>query len=332
MPSDIQRKLTTILAADAAGYSRVMERNEVEGLRALKAARAVFKKFIARHNGRVANTAGDGLIADFPSVVEAVQCAIEVQRELGAQPTDPDLALNFRIGIHLGDVMIDGEDLLGEGVNLAARLQTMADPGGILISRQVYDQVHGKLSVGFDDLGEKHPRNYTEGVHVYGVSTLGVTSPAIHLQEPDRDRPYPTPTPTPMPTPTPTPTPYLQEETPEPAPPEDSRAAILARIKPLGLIMLGLCLIDAFSGRGLWAHYPALALATVAGLQAAPLMANERWNTTQIRAAMLAGGLVLMNLFTWSGTFWAIFPAGALLIFGVLGGGKRKNKRKHKRS
>ncbi len=313
MPSDIQRKLTTILSADAAGYSRVMELNEVEGLRALKAARAVFKKFISRHHGRVANTAGDGLIADFPSVVEAVQCAIEVQRELGAQPADPDLALNFRIGIHLGDVMIDGEDLLGEGVNLAARLQTMAEPGGILISRQVYDQVHGKLSVGFDYLGEKHPRNFTEGVEVYGVSTLGSIGPKVHLQEPERPTSSARPAPHARPEPTASAEPHMAATTID-QPPATDKDAILARIKPLGAVILGLCLIDAFTGRGLWAHYPVLVLATLAGVQAAPLLANERWSVTHIRGAMIAGALVLMNLFTWSGTFWAIWPLGALLI------------------
>lgn len=327
MPSDIQRKLTTILAADAAGYSRVMEINEEDGLRALKAARAVFKKFITRHHGRVANTAGDGLIADFPSVVEAVQCAIEVQRELGAQPTDPDMALNFRIGIHLGDVMIDGEDLLGEGVNLAARLQTMADPGGILISRQVYDQVHGKLSVGFNDLGEKHPRNYTEGVHVYGISTLGVASPAVHLKEPERpshsqsahmSAPGPAPAPETFVEPAPA---------PDAEPAADTKSAVMARVKPFGFVILGLCLIDAFSGRGLWAHYPAVALATIAGLIAAPILVSARWNAHQLRALILSGGLILMNLFTWSGTPWAIWPVGALLVFGVIGGAKRKRKR-----
>ena len=128
--SQVQRKLTTILAADAASYSRVMEADEVGTLSALRAARGVFAQLIERHHGRIANTAGDGLIAQFPSVVEAVQCAVEVQRELSADAAN---GLRFRIGIHLGDVMVDGDDLLGEGVNLAARLQSMGDLGGILL-------------------------------------------------------------------------------------------------------------------------------------------------------------------------------------------------------
>src|SRR5262245_59067343 len=164
--SQVQRKLTTILAADAASYSAVMEADEERTLEALRAARTVFQQFIERRHGRIANTAGDGLIAEFPSVVEAVQCAVEVQRELGAEGQS---GLRFRMGIHLGDVMVDGEDLLGEGVNLAARLQSMAEPGGILISQQVYDQVQKKLSVGFHYLGERHPKNFAESVNVYSV-------------------------------------------------------------------------------------------------------------------------------------------------------------------
>jgi adenylate cyclase len=169
MSPDVQRKLTTILAADAEGYSRVMATDEVHALGALRAARRVFAQSIERHHGRIANTAGDGLIADFPSVVEAVQCAIEVQRELAGPAADG--ALRFRIGVHLGDVMIDGDDLLGEGVNLAARLQSMAEPGGVLISQQVYDQVQKKLAVEFEYLGDRRPKNFAEDVAVYRVSS-----------------------------------------------------------------------------------------------------------------------------------------------------------------
>jgi adenylate cyclase len=173
MSPPVQRKLTTILAADADSYSRVMEADEVQTLAALRAAREVFARVIERHHGRIANTAGDGLIAECPSVVEAVQCAIEVQRELGANEQS---GLRFRIGVHLGDVLIDGDDLLGEGVNLAARLQSMAEPGGILISQQVYDQVQKKLSVGFEYLGEKRPKYFEESVAVYSVAPMGGAS------------------------------------------------------------------------------------------------------------------------------------------------------------
>ncbi|MCH2068389.1 MAG: adenylate/guanylate cyclase domain-containing protein [Shimia sp.] len=322
MPSDIQRKLTTILAADAAGYSRVMELNEEEGLRTLKAARAVFKKFIARHHGRVANTAGDGLIAEFPSVVEAVQCAIEVQRELGDQRQDPEMALNFRIGIHLGDVMVDGKDLLGEGVNLAARLQSMAEPGGILISQQVYDQVRGKLTVGFDYIGERHPKNFSEGVQVYCVANMANAYPKMHIPEPERATPNVAPQ---------SAAPFaakasswpddefdevLNKERPQSASSDagddDAEVALRTRGKQFALIFGALCVIDMISGRGLWAHWPGLALLTAWLFQAAPLWANTRFSPAMLRGAAVVTALVLINLFSWDGYFWAIWPAGAL--------------------
>ena len=191
MSSGVQRKLTTILAADAEGYSRAMGTDELGTLAALRSAREVFASLIERHGGRIVNTAGDGLIAEFPSVVEAVQCAIEVQRELAGAKKKSDKNLNFRIGVHLGDVLIDGTDLLGEGVNLAARLQTMAEPGGILISQQVYDQVHGKLSIRFDYLGQRRPKNFTEDITVYRVELDGKRRPARKrtTEPPHSDKP-----------------------------------------------------------------------------------------------------------------------------------------------
>ncbi len=180
----IERKLTTILAADVEGYSRLMAADEVAAMAALKDARAVFARLIERHRGRIANTAGDGLIADFPSVVEAVQCAAEVQTELAARNArlDPAAVMRFRIGVHLGDVMLDGGDLFGEGVNLAARLQTMAEPGGVLISQAVYDQVRSKLSIGYEFLGERRPKNLAESVPVY---RLLFDTPRRHRDRPD---------------------------------------------------------------------------------------------------------------------------------------------------
>lgn len=226
--SQVQRKLTTILAADAAGYSGSMEANEVRTLEALRAARGVFSQFITRHHGRIANTAGDGLIAEFPSVVEAVQCAIEVQRELG---TEAHSGLRFRIGVHLGDVIVDGADLLGEGVNLAARLQSMADPGGILISQQVYDQVQKKLSVGFEYLGERQPKNFAETVAVYSVG--GGESGA------NKQRPA------------------------SAAAPRfsDAKAKFLATAFRLGAILAVLFVIDLITAGPWWVHWPAIGIA-----------------------------------------------------------------------
>lgn len=337
MSSDIQRKLTTILAADAAGYSRVMEHNEEEGLRALKAARAVFKKFITRHYGRVANTAGDGLIAEFPSVVEAVQCAIEVQRELGDQQQDPKTALNFRIGIHLGDVMVDGEDLLGEGVNLAARLQSMAEPGGILISRQVYDQVHSKLSVGFDYIGERHPKNFSEGVDVYCVASMAHAYPKMSIPEPERPQSAaPSALPPEQPAVAPKASSWPEDEFDEvlnrerphkntvETPDHDFREDLRQKGKKFGLIFGGLCLIDMISGWGMWAHWPGLGLLAVWLWQAAPLWVDERYSVKFVRGAVVVAVLVLINLFSFDGELWAIWPIGALLVAEML---RRKRQR-----
>jgi adenylate cyclase len=116
---------------------------------------------VERHDGRIVNTWGDAVIAEFPSVVEAVQCAVEIQQEISNQDSDPPHPhrMQFRIGINLGDVMVDGSDIYGDGVNVAARLQELAEPGGVVISGSVYDQVHNKLSLGFDCLGQRQMKN-----------------------------------------------------------------------------------------------------------------------------------------------------------------------------
>lgn len=235
--AQVQRKLTTILAADAASYSSEMEANEVRTLEALRASRAVFTQFITRHHGRIANTAGDGLIAEFPSVVEAVQCAIEVQRELSAQHGQS--GLKFRIGVHLGDVMVDGEDLLGEGVNLAARLQSMAEPGGILISQQVYDQVQKKLSVGFEYLGEKRPKNFAESVAVYSVGGgEGGDAKKRRAVAPAHS---------------------------------DAKAKFIATAQRWGLILAVLFMIDLMTGGAWWVQWPALGIALLLAMRSGPL-------------------------------------------------------------
>ncbi len=294
MPTDIQRKLTTILAADAAGYSRRMETDEVGTLDELRASRAVFTRFIERHHGRIANTAGDGLIAEFPSVVEAVQCAIEVQRELSDQ-THTRKALRFRIGIHLGDVIVDGQDLLGEGVNLAARLQTMAEPGGVLISQQVYDQVHTKLTVGFDYLGEKRPKNYTEEVPVYRVSQGQQPHRLFdfgHKAPPNRRTDA---------------APQRTQNVPE-----DLQARVTRNAKQIGLVMAALLVIDVATGAPFWMHWPSLALCTLLALRALPLFFAKGRGLFTARFFVIVLMLVLINLLSWSGDFWAIWPAGAL--------------------
>jgi adenylate cyclase len=172
--SGIQRKLTTILAADAANFSGRMARDEVATIQALRKSRRVFKAAIAMRSGRIANTAGDGLIAEFPSVVEAVAAAVAIQRDL----TSSKELLPFRIGLHLGDVIVEGDDLLGDGVNLAARLQEAAPEGGIFVSRQVVDQVKGRLDAEFRPLGPAIPKNFIEEIAIYAVLAKGIAAPS----------------------------------------------------------------------------------------------------------------------------------------------------------
>jgi adenylate cyclase len=180
MTTKVRRRLTTLLCADVEGYARLMEADEAGTLATLRRYRGAMATLIERHDGRIVNTWGDAVIAEFASVVEAVQCAVETQQEIsgynGGLP-EPR-RMRFRIGIHLGDVMVEGDDVYGDGVNIAARLQELAEAGGILISGPVYDQVHNKLSIGFDCLGQRQLKNVANPVIGYRVLQGGaVTRP-----------------------------------------------------------------------------------------------------------------------------------------------------------
>jgi adenylate cyclase len=157
----VKRRLTTVLCADVHGYSRLMGANEAATLGTLRRYRSAIAGLVERHDGRIVNTWGDAVIAEFASVVEAVQCAVEIQQEISNQDSDLPHAdrMRFRIGVNLGDVMVDGSDIYGDGVNIAARLQELAEPGGVVVSAPVYDQVHNKLSLGFDCLGQQQMKN-----------------------------------------------------------------------------------------------------------------------------------------------------------------------------
>lgn len=174
----IRRKLITIFCADVQGYSALVERDEVGTVTRLKQYREIMVDLIGRHHGRLINTWGDGLVAEFGSPVEAVFCAVETQRRLATrnaeEPTLPPM--QFRIGINLGDVMLDGDDIYGEGVNVAARLESLAEPGGICISGTVFEQVRKKLDIGFDFLGDREIKNIAEPVAAYRV-LLGADNP-----------------------------------------------------------------------------------------------------------------------------------------------------------
>src|SRR5271169_2515041 len=158
----VERRLAAILAADVVGYSRLMGQDETGTLARLKALRReLIDPKITEHRGRIVKTTGDGVLAEFPSAVEAVTCAITVQRALTSpnETVPKDKRFTFRIGINVGDIIIEANDIFGDGVNVAARLEGLCEPGGVCISRAVRDQVRDKLPVSFDDLGEQIVKN-----------------------------------------------------------------------------------------------------------------------------------------------------------------------------
>ena len=169
----VERKLAAIFAADIAGYSRLMARDEMATLAHLKASRAIVDGLIASHRGRIFNTAGDSVVADFASAVDAVECAVAVQAALAEATAEQSAEerLSFRIGVHVGDVIVDGANLLGDGVNIAARLEALAAAGGVCISGAAREQVANKLPLGYDDLGEQRVKNMPHPVRVYRVKT-----------------------------------------------------------------------------------------------------------------------------------------------------------------
>ena len=165
----LQRKLVAILAADVAGYSRLMEADEERALATLTAHRRIIDEVIGRHGGRIAGTAGDSVLAEFASVLDCAHAAVEIQNSLseanGAAPEDR--RMDFRIGLNVGDVMVKDGDIFGDGVNIAARLEALAEPGGICVSRGVRDHIRHKLAVAFEDLGEQRVKNIARPIRAF---------------------------------------------------------------------------------------------------------------------------------------------------------------------
>jgi adenylate cyclase len=175
----VERKLAAILCADVFGYSRLMGEDEEATLRTLSSHRKVVDGLIAEYRGRFVNSAGDSVLAEFASVVNAVQCAVEVQAALKTENAFLPLArrMEFRIGVNLGDVMAEGEQIYGDGVNVAARLEGLAPPGGICISGTVHDHLSNKLALTYDDLGEQSVKNIAKPVRVFRILLNGTASP-----------------------------------------------------------------------------------------------------------------------------------------------------------
>jgi TolB-like protein/class 3 adenylate cyclase len=186
MPS--VRRLTAILAADVAGYSRLMGADE-EGThgRLRGHLQELVHPKIAEHRGRVVKNTGDGLLAEFPSVVDAVRCGVELQRGMAGrnEAARGEERIEFRIGINLGDVIVEGEDIFGDGVNIAARLEALGEPGGICVSRVVRDQVRDKVEVAFEDLGEQQVKNISRPVRVYRVRDIGAANTPLTPTPPE---------------------------------------------------------------------------------------------------------------------------------------------------
>ena len=167
-----RRKLAAILSADVVGYSSLMAANEAATVETLKSYRDIIARLVVRRGGRVVNAPGDALLAEFPSAVEAVQAAIEIQKSLEGHniELEPERRMQFRIGVNLGDVIEEADGTIyGDGVNIAARMEALAEGGGVCISSTVYDAVEGKLSFGFDFLGEQQVKNIAKPVRVYRV-------------------------------------------------------------------------------------------------------------------------------------------------------------------
>lgn len=294
---ETRRKLTTIFSADVQDYTRMMRDDEERTLHTLKHYRDAMSKLIESHHGRVINTWGDGLIAEFSSVVEAVRAALDVQTELAGYNADrpDDTRMLFRIGINLGDVIVEGDDIYGDGVNVAARLQASASAGGIVISNTVYDQVRNKLAVAFDCLGQLKVKNIEGGVLSYAVR-IGEEKVAEAPVKPLADEFYP------------------------------AAAQAVANGKAttpknvslwlLAVLAAGLVGINVLSWEGeFWARWPVFFMALAAAL----LWVRKTQNIDRFIGTLAIVGLLLtgINLLSWEGTFWAAWP---LLGIAVIGG------------
>lgn len=299
--SETRRKLTTILSADVQDYTRLMRANEEGTLATLKRYRDAMGRLIEAHDGRVVNTWGDGLIAEFPSVVEALRTAIDVQNELAGcnEKCPADERMLFRIGINLGDVIAEGDDLYGDGVNVAARLQASAPAGGIVISNTVYDQVRNKVAVGFDFLGPLEVKNIDGGVPSYAVRIGTSEFSAMRAAQGDWGRGALS-----------VPRPKSAEKMPL------RQSAVLPRSRRLAVfavIVAGLVGLNFLTWAGtFWAVWPLFALAVLAAL--AWLKVNP-WVDRRIGVLAIIGlMLIAINLLSWRGVFWAVWPLLALAV------------------
>jgi class 3 adenylate cyclase len=188
MPENPSRKLAAILAADIVGYSVLMGADEPRTVRDLKGHQTVVLPMVAEHGGRVIDTAGDGILAEFASVVNALECAVAIQKRMAERnaTVEPERRMQFRMGVNLGDVIYDEARIYGDGINIAARLEGIAEPGGVFISRQVYDQVDGKVALSFRKFGPQTLKNIVKPVEVFAVDDVGGLDKVLVLNQTTR--------------------------------------------------------------------------------------------------------------------------------------------------
>jgi len=304
---EVQRRLAAVLAADVAGYTRLMEADEDATLSAWWSARKdVIDPTVARHRGRIVKHTGDGFLAEFPTATEAVQCAISMQTDLVAihSTTPKDRHFAFRMGINLGEIVADKDDIYGEGVNLAARLEGLAEPGGICISEDVYRQVRHKLSINFENLGQKSLKNIAEEEAVYHVSIGKKRRDSTKSKERSADRSVRNA--------------QTQATNRFILNSEQQKDRLLRHVKVLGAILAILFVIDISTGPGIWVHWPGIAIATIWGIDAVLLYAGD-WRKRMIGCyAVIVAGLTLINLISWSGYPWVLWPAAVLVVIEVI--------------
>ena len=289
--SDTHRKLTTILTADVQSYAHLMEADEEGTLATLKAYRAAASRLIESHDGRVINTWGDGLFAEFPSVVEATRAAVDIQNDLAQRNAGrpSETRMHFRIGINLGDVIADGDDLYGDGVNVAARLQATAPAGGIVISRTVYEHVRDKVPVGFEFLGDLKVKNIDHGIPSYAV-LVGEGARAPHRGHEPADAAI------------------------DVADRVEGRRRLRSRLVKLGVVAVFFVAVNlASDAQDFWAQWPLLIIAVLAGASWAKTLPR----TARRRAYLLiaAAGAIGANALSWSGKPWSVW---LVLILGLI--------------
>ena len=183
MQNDIERKIAVIFVTDAVSFSKLMEKNEEETLRSFRSCREILNNLFKEHGGRIFNTAGDSVLAEFPSAVSAVICAKEFQKLVHERNQNvlPEAQMSFRIGINMGDVIVEGDNLYGEGVNSAARLEALSQPGGVCLSKSIIDFVNTKVDLVFNDLGEQKVKNTI--LHAFDLGDLGLEKRQLDVAE-----------------------------------------------------------------------------------------------------------------------------------------------------